>query len=225
MTIIVLDICEKDSHVNKYNNCGGVNFIKKIQKTNSMKIKFISLYPEIPNPTTNKSNTRSCLLKKIDSFQNTKYIVIACHTASSCILDLLINNNNLINNIKIFEPIIPMCIYINQKKYQNILILSTPLTGKIRWHARILQCRVKYMMFDSLHTYIENGDSNNINRTLERLSTHKHFIPICDCVVLGCTHYNIIKNNISNYLKQNNFTGKILDSNYVLYKYLKNKIQ
>ena len=75
------------------------------------------------------------------------------------------------------------------------------------------------MTFDLLPSDIDNNNINNIHNTLERLSSLKQFLSICDCVVLGCTHFNVIKNTISKYLKQNNFTGKILDSNYILYLY------
>ena len=85
--------------------------------------------------------------------------------------------------------------------------------------ARILKSNVRYLTFDLLPSEIENNNINNIHNTLIRLSSVKHFLSICDCVVLGCTHFNVIKNTISKYLKQNNFSGKILDSNSILYKY------
>ena len=50
----------------------------------------------------------------------------------------------------------------------------------------------------------------------------KDFLKICDCVVLGCTHFNIIKTLISNELKKKyNYNGVILDSNEILLKYFK----
>lgn len=220
MNIIVLDICEKSLHFKDYNNCGGFNFMKQNHKNNVMEMNFISLYPKITIETT-KNYTKNILLKIINNFKNTKYIVIACHTASSCILDILISSNHLINNIKIFEPIIPMCKYIQKKKYQNILILSTSLTSRIRWHARILKKNVKYMTFDLLPSDIDNNNLNNIDKNLERLSIHKKFLSICDCVVLGCTHFNVIKETICKYLQKYNFSGEILDSNSILYKHVK----
>ena len=223
MNIIVLDICKEGNNSNPYNNCGGINLIKNYQ-SNSIKMDFISLFPKIPIGA-NKEYTRNNLLNTINNLQNIKYIIIACHTASSSILDILINNNHLINNIKIFEPIIPMCKYIQSKNYQTILILSTSLTSRIRWHARILKLNVKYITFNLLPSDIDNDNFNNINNTLKRLSYHKHFLSICDCVVLGCTHFNVIKNTISKYLQKYNFTGELLDSNFILYKYFNKEIK
>ena len=217
MTTIVLDICKKGNNRHPYAICGGINFLKKYQ-SNSIKMKFISLFPQI-KLCDNKETTRNILLTKINSFKNIKHIIISCHTASSCILDILINNDHLIHNIKIFEPIIPMCIHIKEKKYKNVLILSTNLTARIRWHARLLKSNVKYITFNSLVGDIDNKNTNNIHNTLEKLSNHKGVLSICDCVVLGCTHFNIIKNTISKYLKQNHFNGEILDSNLILYNY------
>ena len=115
---IVLDISQKSSQNNQYKNCGGFNFMKISQGIKLVNMTFISLYPEI-TITGDENYTRISLLKKINDFQNIKYIVIACHTASSCIIDDLLKNNHLINNIRIFEPIVPTCQYIKKKKISN----------------------------------------------------------------------------------------------------------
>jgi hypothetical protein len=120
MDTIVLDICRKSSQNNQYNNCGGYNFMKISQGINSVNMTFISMYPEIDNKKK-KSIIRSSLLKKINNLQNVKYIVIACHTVSSCIIDILLKNNHLINNIRVFDPIIPTCQYIKKKNIKQFL--------------------------------------------------------------------------------------------------------
>ena len=222
MSIIVLDICRKGYTSQEYSNCGGIDFVNKNTQNKPTKMIFISLYPDV-KIEADKNYAKNILIQKINSLKNAKYIVIACHTLSSCILDLLLKNNDLLNETKVFEPIIPMCIHIQKKKYKNILILSTPLTARIRWHARILTSKVKYITFDALPTHIDHNNVSSIHKDLERLSAHQHFLRTCDCVVLGCTHFNVIKKTISKYLHQNNFTGKILDSNLILHNYLKTK--
>ncbi len=143
-------------------------------------------------------------------------------------MDILIKNNFLYNNIKIFEPILPTCLYIQKNNYKNILILSTTLTRKIKWHYRLLILNnpnivVKYLTLPSLVKIIENNnndDNNNeINNSLNSISKQKKFIKICDCVVLGCTHYNIIENKIKNELKKYDFNGAVLNSNKILLQY------
>jgi glutamate racemase len=58
----------------------------------------------------------------------------------------------------------------------------------------------------------------NYNKSLDGLHKQKDFFEKCDCIVLGCTHYNIIKDVISREVSGNkyNFNGVILDSNEIL---------
>jgi len=216
MKIIVID-----------SGLGGKDFINKFKSSTNQKninSKLVIPFDRMVS-SYNKDFVRSNLLPIIYndfSYKKVVSIIIACHSASSCILDILIENDFIINNIKIFEPIIPMCQYIKEKKYKNILILSTPLTEKIRWHYRLLKStnrNIKYITFPLLAKQIE--DNTNYNNSLARLKKQKEFIKKCDCVVLGCTHYNIIKDDIIDELDKYNFTGVILDSNEILLKYYK----
>ena len=171
----------------------------------------------------NKEDVRKYLLEKLNNISGKNLtFIIACHSASSCILDILIENNFVINNINIFEPILPTCVFIKEKKYKNILILSTTLTEKIRWHYRLLNSddiQVEYITFPLLPKTIETK-SKEFNKSINRLIIKKEFLKICDCVVLGCTHFNIIKTLISNELKTKyNFNGIVLDSNEILLKH------
>ena len=168
-----------------------------------------------------KNCIRDKLLRVITSFRNRKYLIIACHTLSSTILDLVLRHNNLLNGMKVFEPILPACMHIQKKKYKNILILSTAVTARVRWHARFLASNVTYITFDQLHAAIDNNDVNGIEKELKRLSARQNFISTCDCVLLGCTHFNIIKKTISKHLCQNHFKGTIVDSNRILKNYVK----
>ena len=200
---------------------GGYDFIKKMKKTMNIQIQFLKIsYKGKIISEYNKEEVRKYLLHKINiSKKNSRFIIIACHSASSCILDILIKNNFVINNINIFEPILPMCFYIKEKKYKNILVLSTSLTEKIRWHYRLLNSnniKVKYITFPLLPKIIENK-GKDFNKSFNRLINKKQFLKICDCVVLGCTHFNVIKSIISKELKTKyNFNGVVLDSNEIL---------
>jgi glutamate racemase len=209
---------------------GGKDFIKKLkdfikkQQYINIKCKFVKLFDNMVS-SYDKKYVRNNLLKILYndySYKNINSIIIACHSASSCILDILIKNNFIINNINIYEPIIPMCLYIKEKKYKNILILSTPLTEKIRWHYKLLNSNninIKYLTFPLLAKQIENND--NFNISIKRLKKQKEYIKNCDCIVLGCTHYNIIKDIILDELTKYNFNGVVLDSNQILLKYYK----
>jgi glutamate racemase len=211
MNIIIID-----------SGLGGKNFIKKLKKNTKLKIHFVKPFDNMVS-SYNKEYVRNNLLQLLNTFSIKKIhsIIIACHSASSCILDILIKNNFILNNIKIYEPIFPMCLYI-KKKFKNIIILSTPLTQKIKWHYRLLNSNninIKYITFPLLAHQIENHHKD-FSVSIDRLKKQKNFFNICDCVVLGCTHYNIIKNIIFDELKNKyDFTGVILDSNDILLNY------
>jgi glutamate racemase len=205
MKIIVID-----------SGLGGKDFMKKLR---GYKCEFVKPHDTIVTGD-DKIFVRDKIMKLLLSYSHTKIhsVIIACNSISSCILDILIENNFTINNIPIYEPIVPMCSYIIQKLYKNIMVLSTPLTERIRWHYRIVKSKrrtIKYLSFPELATELELGRS--YNKSLDRLQKQKEFIKYCDCVVLGCTHYNTIKDAISQELRiKYNFKGIVLDSNEIL---------
>jgi len=207
MKIIVID-----------SGLGGKDFMKKLR---GYKCEFVKPHDTIVTGD-NKIYVRDKIMKLLLSYSHTKIhsVIIACHSISSSILDILIENKFTINNIPIYEPIVPMCSYIIQKTYKNknILVLSTPLTQRIRWHYRLLKSKchtIKYLSFPELATELELGRS--YNKSLDRLQKQKEFIKYCDYVVLGCTHYNTIKDAISRELRiKYNFKGVVLDSNEIL---------
>ena len=212
MKIIVID-----------SGLGGKDFMKKLR---GYKCEFVK---PLDTGNDDKIYVRDKIMKLLLSYSHTKIhsVIIACHSISSCILDILIENNFTINKITIYEPIVPMCSYIikeTHNKYKKILVLSTPLTMRTRWHYRLLKSNrrvIKYLTFPELATELELGRS--YNKSLDRLQKQKEFIKRCDCVVLGCTHYNTIKDVISQELTSKyNFNGVVLDSNEILANFFVN---
>lgn len=224
---------------------GGKDFIEKLKKLHvhdssdrlKYKCKLIKPFEHMVS-SYDKKYVRDNLMALLEKYtKNTNpnvkihSVVIACHSASSCILDILINNNFMLNKVKIYEPIVPLCLFIQQqnntyenkkiKKYKNILILCTPLTQKIRWHERLIMqlnganMNVHYIGFPFLAEQLEKNI--DYHASLDKLKTKQTFIPRCDCVVLGCTHFNTIKDELHQELvKKYNFKGIILHSNAVL---------
>jgi glutamate racemase len=209
MKIIVID-----------SGIGGKDFMKKLKEC-KYKCKFVKPFNSVV-VKDDKNYVRYNIIKLLQTYSHTKVqsIIIACHSISSCIIDILIENKFRINNIPIYEPIIPMCFYISQHKYKyrNILILSTPLTQRMRYHYRLLKSNsrvIKYLTFPRLAKELELGLC--YNKSFERLQKQKKFIEKCDCIILGCTHYNTIKGEISQEVRgKYNFKGDILDSNEIL---------
>lgn len=227
---------------------GGKDYIEKLKKLHvhdssdrvKYKCKLIKPFEHMVS-SYDKKYVRDNLMALLEKYtKNTNpnvkihSVVIACHSASSCILDILIKNNFMLNKVKIYEPIVPLCLFIQQnntyenkknKKYKNILILCTPLTQKIRWHERLIMqlnganMNVHYIGFPFLAEQLEKNI--DYHASLDKLKTKQTFIPRCDCVVLGCTHFNTIKDELHQELvKKYNFKGIILDSNAVLSNFL-----
>ena len=69
----------------------------------------------------------------------------------------------------------------------------------------------------------ELDEHTNYNESLTRLKKHKKDVEACDGVVLGCTHYNVIKDVLSKELTKYNFNGVVLDSNEILINYITKK--
>ncbi|NLL44692.1 MAG: glutamate racemase [Mollicutes bacterium] len=129
--------------------------------------------------------------KKVD------LIIIACGTISSNLYDELKNKYN----IKIIDVIGPIITYLNNSDYQRIGIIATTMTIK----SKIFEKKVnKYIISVPCPMFVPLIE-NNLLDTLEfeefldeYLSNFKE--KMIDALVLGCTHYPLIKKQIKEYL-------------------------
>lgn len=128
--------------------------------------------------------------------QDCKIIVIACNTATtSCMKALREKYPNTI-----FVGTVPAIKVAYDHYYKSTIILSTPYTTK--------STRVQELMHDykrpdqklllvsgeNLASLIEDGNMNEVHNVLIRiLSSYQGKV---DSLVLGCTHYSLIKNEI-----------------------------
>lgn len=206
---------------------GGMNFMAEANKNTSVLFEFILL------PFDTNSDPKELIKKKVMDVSskytnNANCIVLACHTASSCIFECLLKDTFRLNHIPIFEPLLPTCEFVNQKDYKNILVLCTPVTRRMKWHSRLLQPKqrnVEYLTFPGLADEIDDNSSPNVFKSLKRFEQKREFLKHCDCVILGCTHYNTIIDEISKLLRSDyHFTGKVLNSNKILLQYFKKHI-
>lgn len=126
-----------------------------------------------------------------------KLIVIACNTATTkCIKYLREKFPNII--FVGTEPAIKVAC---DKNYKNILVLATPVTIKSEAVTRLIKNNKKnnqniYLApCEGLAKAIEDNDENKIKKILkEILKEYKN--KKIDSVVLGCTHYSFVKEEI-----------------------------
>ena len=121
-------------------------------------------------------------------------IVIACGTISSNCINYLKNRYN----IPIYDIISPVINYLNNSSYNNIGIIATNATinsGVFKNNVNKIVYEIKTPLFVPI---IENNKLNELDNAIDSyLCEYKDKI---DILVLGCTHYPIIKDNISRYL-------------------------
>ena len=194
--------------MNKYNKIGifdsgigGVTVLSKILKLLPYE-QYIYYSDSINNPygSKNKDELINITCNIVDYFisKECKAIVIACNTASMICTDILKEKYKDI----IFVPIEPAYKMVHDNNFQsNTLIMATP--GTINSN-KFLNLYHKYdngktilLPCNNLANLIETN-SENLDKYLENL-----LLPYnnkINSVVLGCTHYPLIKNKIKKYL-------------------------
>lgn len=145
--------------------------------------------------------------------KNVDIIIIACGTISSNCINYLTNKYN----IPIYDIISPTIKYLNNSNYNNIGIIATNRTIDSHIFKNNINKNIYEIKTPLLASIIENNELDNINNILDKyLNKYKDKI---DILVLGCTHYPIIKNHISNYF--NNKIDILEMSNMLLEKITK----
>ena len=127
------------------------------------------------------------LSKKVD------LIIIACGTVSSNSLEFLKKTYN----VPIYDIINPTINYLNQSNYKNIGIIATNATINSHIFKNNLNKNVYEINTPDFVPIIENNKEEFLYTTIDKyLKEYKDKI---DVLVLGCTHYPIIKDNLNKY--------------------------
>lgn len=139
-------------------------------------------------------------------------IIIACGTVSSNCLEYLKNKYQ----IPIYDIISPTIKYLNNSTYNNIGIIATERTIDSHIFKNNINKNVYEIKTPQLVPIIEENKLELLDNTIDNyLKEYKNKI---DILVLGCTHYPIIKNQIDKYL---NHKVEILDMSLLLLEKLK----
>lgn len=165
------------------------------------------------NPYGDKTPTELLEICKniVDYFvkKNCKLVVIACNTASTiCLKELRTSYPNMI-----FIGTVPPIKVALDNNYQNILVMGTPLTIKSKRLNEIIETNrennshIYLEACPGLASAIEKKDQHKINLLLHQYLDNYQSLHI-DAIVLGCTHYPLVKTNIKKIMPR----AKILDS-------------
>ena len=188
---------------------GGLTVLKKIQRLLPDE-NFIYFGDTAHLPYGSKSN--ECIIEyseKIVNFlinQNVKAIIIACNSASSVAKEKIQNKTG----IPVFEVISPAVHKaISATKTNHICVIGTETTinskvysnALLKLNEGIYVSEIACPLFVPL---IEEGLENDIiSNQAVKLYLNTIVESDIDTIILGCTHYPIIKNQLSNILSNN----------------------
>lgn len=174
---------------------GGLSVLESIREIlPNENIVYLADEKNCPYGTKTIEEVRQITLDNINYLKakGAKYVVVACNTATSSILDVIENEEN-----KIIGVIEPTALYAYQlSKSKKIGLFATNLTVKTNVYNTFLKnASVFSEGCSDFVTRIEAGDFNSYELTE---SIKNHFEPLqgVDTLILGCTHFKFIKDSI-----------------------------
>ena len=192
---------------------GGTTTLKEIMKLLPNE-DYIYYADSKNNPYGNKSEEELLMITSeiVDYLisNNVKIIVIACNTATTkCIKKLREKYPQMM-----FVGTVPAIKVACDNNYNNTLVLATPgtissdLTQELIDNNKKENESIHLLPCEGLANAIEKNNENLINDLLNKyLTPYKN--ENIDAVVLGCTHYPLIKDKIQSYFEN----AVILDGN------------
>ena len=126
--------------------------------------------------------------------KNVDMIIIACGTISSNVYEQL----KEIAKVPLYNIIDEVPKYIENKKYKNVLVMATTATINSHVFKQKIKIPVTEIACPKLVPLIENKDKNIDEVIKEYIKDIK-----TDAIILGCTHYPIIKNKIKKIIGEN----------------------
>lgn len=200
---------------------GGTTTLKEIQKLLPNE-NYLYFSDSKNNPYGEKSKNELYNIVKHNVnkllLHHVKLIVIACNTVTTQFINVLRQEYPNVLFIGT-EPAVKVAC---DNNYKNTLVMATPATiNSEKLHCLINKNKKPNQKFTLLECFglanaIENNDDILIDNTLKKLFknyTNKNF----DSIVLGCTHYPIIKDKIKAYFPN----AKLIDGNLGVAKRVK----
>jgi glutamate racemase len=167
---------------------------------------------------------------KISEFflkHNCKVILIACNTASAVAYNAVkdfISDKALV--IDVINPVIDLISRDNQINKPGVIGTKRTIHSSVYQHnieSKRPGMQVQAMATPLLVPMIEEGFIyDDISNAIIRSYLSREEFQGLDSLILGCTHYPIIKNQIRKYY---NFKVKVIDSSHLAASYLKEKLQ
>lgn len=150
--------------------------------------------------------------------QNCKVIVIACNTASANALETVKSiAGESVPVLNVIDPVVEFVT--NANTYKHIGVIGTKSTVNSNTYADKIHQSNAGTIVSSLATtlfvpMIEEGFIfDDISNAIIRTYLSRHELNGIDSLILGCTHYPIIKNQINKFF---NFDVDVIDSSKIV---------
>lgn len=201
---------------------GGISVLKELIQS-IPKACYFYLSDSINNPYGDKKEEeiKQIVFENVEFLlsNNCKIIVIACNTATAVAIDDLRKKYPDITFIGT-EPAIKIAY--DEKTSGKTLLLATKLTLESE---RIRGLMKKYPI-ENLDTYPCSGladliENKELMEAKKYLKSNLEKYKDIDTVILGCTHYPLIKNTFQNFFKN----AKIIDGSKGIAKQTKKKVE
>jgi glutamate racemase len=169
---------------------GGLTILKRlINKYHNHEYIYFGDTLNMPYGEKNKEELIECgnkIIKFLESM-DVDIIILACGTLS-----------NNIKYLKSKKKIISLLPLLDNKldKYKEVSIMATPLSIKTNIYKKYIHTKLNLIPCYSLADAIEHN-SKDIDKLLKKYVKEVKG----DVLLLGCTHYPIVKNNIKKYYK------------------------
>lgn len=159
------------------------------------------------------------LVKYLKDKKNIDILIIACNSISSTSTSYL---KNEFKDLIIIETVKPTTDYVKKIGYKNALVIATNATVNSKMYSKNLD---NYNVFEkACPKFVEIVEDVNISNDERDLIVYNELINDInniDTIILGCTHFPLLKNSILKF-----FDGKIIKSSegiiYELSKYIPN---
>ena len=207
----------------------GVGLLSVLKETKRLlpKENFVIFADQINNPYGEKSQSEiqkfaQKATKFLISNHHIKLMVLACNTATVLAIDYL-RRKFKIPFIGVVPAVKPAALL---SKKSRIAIMSTPATAKSRYLTTLVKnygedSKTLKLGCQGLEEAIEELDYNRIEKLLKKYAKKiKEFD--ADVVVLGCTHYPLLKPQINKILGPK---IKVIDSGHAVARRIKDILQ
>lgn len=156
-----------------------------------------------------------------------KMILLACNSASAAAyshLHKLHSDTHPVLNV--IDPIVEFVC--SQQQHHTVGVIGTKATISSRAYVKKFaaaapELKIKSMATPLLASMIEEGYfNNNISQTIINSYLENKKLSGIDAIVLACTHYPLIKNEIARYYEQQQLQVEVIDTTDVIAQYTQN---